>query len=268
MLLRTDAERICIFSRDEHKQHEMRLRYTDKRLRWFIGDVRDVARLRRAMAGIGCVIHAAALKHVASGEYNPFEAVQTNVIGTQHVAEAAIDCGVARCVLISTDKAVNPTNLYGATKLCAERIFMAAGSYAGGRERLFCVLRCGNLAASRGSVIPTWRALIRAGAQFVPVTDMRATRYWLTEREAERALGDAISGREALYEPRMRAYRVADLAQAFGMPVHVVGLRAGEKLHEELGNGETSEQAQKLSVGELREFLDHCQAEELTRAGG
>lgn len=257
LLNTTTATRVCIFSRDEHKQHMMRLLYGEPRLRWFIGDVRDGARLRRAMDGIDYVIHAAALKHVASGEYNPFEAVQTNVIGTQHVAEAAIDCGVKRSVLISTDKAVNPSNLYGATKLCAERIFFAASSYAGSRPSTFGVLRCGNLAASRGSVIPTWRALAMQGAKSLPLTDPLATRYWLTEEAATESLFEALHGRELLIEPQMMAYRVADLAAAFGLPTHTIGLRQGEKLHEELGNGQTSEHAPKLTVAELKAFLDN-----------
>ena len=254
-LIDSDATRIIVFSRDEHKQFVMRKELTDERLRWFLGDVRDVSRLRRAFAGVDYVIHAAALKQVEACEYNPSEAAQTNVLGSQNVIEAAIDCAVKRTVLVSTDKAVNPSSLYGATKLCAERLFLAAESYVGHGQSTFAVLRCGNLAGSRGSVIPYWRGLIAAGAKEVPVTDPACTRYWMGAGTAVEAVWDALGGDERLYAPAMPAFAVGDLAKAMDMPMRVVGLSTGEKLHEEMGNGQSSATARRLTVAELRARL-------------
>ena len=250
-------ERIIVFSRDEHKQFIMREELpSDERLRWFLGDVRDRRRLRRALEGVRYVVHAAALKQVGAAEYNPFEAVLTNITGTQNLIEAALDAGCSRVLGISTDKAVNPVSLYGATKLVSERLLLAAHAYAGDRPCRFSVLRCGNLAGSRGSVIPHWRALVSRGTTTLPVTDPAATRYWLDEGEAVAAILQALHGPyRALTIPEMRAFAVGDLAEAFGLPVRVIGLRAGEKLHEELGDGRTSETAPRMTVAELRELL-------------
>lgn len=256
LLADREASRIAIFSRDEHKQFEMQHELpADSRLRWFLGDVRDAARLKRALAGIEYVFHAAALKHVASSEYNPFEAVRTNIMGTQNVIEAAIDAGVRRAVLVSTDKAVNPTSLYGATKLCAERLFFAAHAYVGAHGPSFGVLRCGNFAGSRGSVIPLWRRLLARGEREVPVTDPNATRYWLSEAAAVAAAHEAMAGAELLYEPEMPAFRVSDLAAAIGAEMRIVGLRQGEKMHEERSGGRSSADARRLTVEELRALL-------------
>lgn len=251
------ADRIVIFSRDEHKQFEMQSELLkDARLRWFLGDVRDLARLRRAFEGVDYVVHTAAMKHVAASEYNPMECVRTNIEGTQNVIEACLDTGVKRALLISTDKAVNPSSLYGATKLVAERLFLSAHAYAGSKPCEFSVLRCGNLAGSRGSVIPYWRSLIYRGQTTLPVTDPQATRYWLDEPEAVRHVMDALQGDyEPLATPAMRAFVVGDLATAFGTRVEVIGLRPGEKLHEEIADGVSSADAPKLTVRELREFL-------------
>lgn len=258
LLQSSHVERIVVFSRDEHKQFLLRSELpADERLRWFLGDVRDLERLRRAFAGIRYVVHAAALKQVGAAEYNPAEAVKTNILGTQNVIEAALDAGVGRVLGISTDKAVNPVSLYGATKLVAERLLMAAHAYAGELPTQFSVLRCGNLVASRGSVIPHWKFLVSRGTTELPVTDPEATRYILTERQAvNEVLAGLLGSYEPLRIPEMRAFRVGDLAEAFGLPARVIGLRVGEKLHEELGDGRTSQQAPRLSVTELRSLLD------------
>ncbi len=252
-LLQSDATRICVFSRDEHKQFEMReAGFTSDRLRWFIGDVRNVTTLKRAFKGVEAVIHAAAMKHVEASESNPFEAVQTNVIGAQNVIEAALDCGVSRVLAISTDKAENPTTLYGATKLCAERLFLAAKSYAGARGAKFSCARFGNIAFSRGSVIPKWRRIIASGSRVVPVTDPECTRYWITAEDAAkfalRALAFAPSDIVAV--PNMPAFRIADLASAMGVGMDVRGLGLGERLHED-----GSELASRLTVEDLRGLI-------------
>lgn len=248
-LLARKVQRIVVFSRDEHKQYEMQQGIPDpkKRLRYFIGDVRVLARLKRAFAGIECVIHAAAMKRVEASEFNPWEAVHTNVIGAQNVIEAALDCGVRKVLGISTDKADNPTTLYGATKLCAERMFIAASAYAGAQGTRFACIRLGNIAFSRGSVIPAWR-----GLSVVPVTDPECTRYWLTDNEAVKHVLDGLSwmkGGECV-TPLMKAFRVGDLAQAMGAKMKIIGLGLGERLHEA-----GSEKAARLSVQELREMI-------------
>lgn len=253
-LLVSGCQRICILSRDEYKQFEMReaIHDPEKRLRFFIGDVRDAARLKRAFADVECVIHAAALKQVEATEFNPFEAVKTNVLGAQNVMEAALDCGVHKVLAISTDKAANPGTLYGASKLCAERMFIAGNRYAGARATRFSVMRLGNIAFSRGSVIPKWKALLAAGAQSVPVTDPECTRYWITAKDAAKAvLGAAASmrGGESFF-PEMPAFRLGDLAQALGAKMHVVGLGAGERLYEY-----ESDTAPRLSIEELRGLI-------------
>ncbi len=230
--------RLVILSRDELKQYEVRQRFDDDpRLRWFIGDVRDRHRLERAMHGVDYVIHAAALKQVDTAEYNPFEFVQTNVIGSQHVVEAAIDCGVKKVVALSTDKASSPINLYGATKLCADRIFIAANHYAAGYETRFSVVRYGNVMGSRGSVIPLFRSLAAKG-QSLPITDKRMTRFWITLQQAVSFVVDSfdqMNGGE-LYVPRIPSMRIIDLAAAIAptAPIHEIGIRPGEKLHEEM----------------------------------
>lgn len=224
-----------VFSRDELKQSEMLARYGDRpQLRFFVGDVRNRARLTRAMQGADIVVHAAAMKQVPACEYNPFEAVQTNILGAQHVVDAAIDSGVERVVALSTDKAVNPVNLYGATKLCAEKIIVQGNAYAArNRTRLSCV-RYGNVVGSRGSVVPLFRRQAAEGR--LTVTDERMTRFWITLEEAVElvlfALGHASGGE--VFVPKIPSMRVVDLAEALapGVPVDVVGIRPGEKLHE------------------------------------
>jgi UDP-N-acetylglucosamine 4,6-dehydratase len=233
-----NPRRLVILSRDELKQYEVRRQFDDDpRLRWFIGDIRDRRRLERAMHDVDYVIHAAALKQVDTGEYNPFEFVQTNVQGSQNVIEAAIDCGVKKVVALSTDKASSPINLYGATKLCADRMFVSANHYAAGHPSRFAVVRYGNVMGSRGSVIPFFRSLAERGEP-LPITDLRMTRFWITLPQAVKFVVDSfdqMSGGE-LYVPRIPSMRLIDLAKAIApnSELEEVGVRPGEKLHEEM----------------------------------
>ena len=233
-----DPRRIVVLSRDELKQWETRALFgDDPRLRWFIGDVRDRRRLERAMHGVDYVVHAAALKQVDTAEYNPFEYIRTNVEGSQNVVEAAIDAGVKKVVALSTDKASSPINLYGATKLCADRLFISANHYAAGYETRFSVVRYGNVMGSRGSVIPFFQGLAAAG-ESLPITDKRMTRFWITLPQAVTFVNDSFDlmhGGE-LYVPRIPSMHVTDLAEAVapGSATHEVGVRPGEKLHEEM----------------------------------
>lgn len=233
-----DPKRIVVFSRDELKQYEARLLFNnDERLRWFIGDIRDQHRLMRAMHNIDYVVHAAALKQVDTAEYNPFEYVQTNIIGSQNVVEAAIDTGVKKVVALSTDKASSPLNLYGATKLAADKLFQSANHYAAGYETRFSVVRYGNVMGSRGSVVPFFKKLAAEG-QSLPITDTRMTRFWITLPQAVQFVVDSFDlmvGGE-LYVPRIPSMRITDLVEAVapGSPTHEIGVRPGEKLHEEM----------------------------------
>jgi UDP-N-acetylglucosamine 4,6-dehydratase len=233
-----DPQRVVVFSRDELKQHEVRRLFDDDpRLRWFIGDIRDRRRLERAMHGVDYVVHAAALKQVDTAEYNPFEYVQTNVNGSQNVIEAAIDQGVKKVVALSTDKASSPINLYGATKLCSDRMFVSANHYAAHHVTRFSVVRYGNVMGSRGSVIPVFRDLAAQGKS-LPITDKRMTRFWITLPQAVQFVVDSfdlMAGGE-LYIPRIPSMKVVDLAEAVapGSSTHEIGIRPGEKLHEEM----------------------------------
>ena len=227
---------IRIFSRDELKQTEMERKFADPRLRFFIGDVRDRDRLRRAIEGADVVIHAAALKHVPVCEYNPFEAIKTNILGAQNVAEVCLDAGVPRAIALSTDKAVSPANLYGATKLCAEKLFVQANVYAGKQATRLCCVRYGNVVGSRGSVVPLFRDQSKSGE--LTVTDERMTRFWITLDQAVQFVADcfvAMSGGE-VFVPKIPSTRVLDLAEAIapGLPIRYTGIRPGEKLHESL----------------------------------
>ena len=178
-LQRYQPEKLIIFSRDELKQYEMRQKFNDdRRLRFFIGDIRDKDRLYRAFAGVDIVVHAAALKQIPAAEYNPFEVIKTNVLGAQNIIEAAIDCGVQKVIALSTDKAANPINLYGATKLCSDKLFIAGNSYAGAKKTGFSVVRYGNVVGSRGSVIPLFYKQRESGK--ITITDTRMTRFWIT----------------------------------------------------------------------------------------
>lgn len=232
-----DPKRIVIFSRDELKQYEFRTDIgDDDRLRWFIGDVRDEGRLRRALDGVEAVVHAAALKQVDTAEYNPFECISTNVLGGENVINACIDNGVERVVALSTDKASSPVNLYGASKLCSDKLFVAANHYAGHSQTTFSVVRYGNVMGSRGSVIPLFRKLAATGT--LPITDKRMTRFWITLDQAVQFVVDSFERMEGgeLYVPRIPSTTVIDLAEAIAPGTNLVeiGIRPGEKLHEEM----------------------------------
>lgn len=233
-----EVARLVVFSRDELKQLEVRRMFNDDpRLRWFIGDIRDRKRLDRALHKIDYVIHAAALKQVDTAEYNPFEFVETNVRGSQNVIDACIDAGVKKVVALSTDKASSPINMYGATKLCADRMFISANHYAASYDTRFAVVRYGNVMGSRGSIVPIWKHLASKG-QSLPITDARMTRFWITLPQAVKFVLDSfpmMRGGE-LYVPRIPSMRVVDLAEAIapGAVTHEIGIRPGEKLHEEM----------------------------------
>ena len=225
---------IRIFSRDELKQSRMQSALNDERLRFFVGDVRDRERLYRAMTGVDIVVHAAALKQVPSCEYNPFEAVKTNILGAQNIIDAAIDNRVQKVIALSTDKAVNPINLYGATKLCAEKIFIHGNSYSGEKETRFSCVRYGNVLGSRGSVIPIFFEQRKTGK--ITITDVRMTRFWITLTEAVALVVKGLNymrGGE-IFIPKIPSMRITDLAEAVApeCKIEVIGRRPGEKLHE------------------------------------
>ena len=238
LLSRYSPEKVIIFSRDELKQHEMRQKFPDDGtvpVRYFLGDVRDRDRLYRAFSGVDIVIHAAALKQVPAAEYNPFEAVKTNILGAQNVIDACIDNNVDNVIALSTDKAANPINLYGATKLCSDKIFISANSYTGKKARtIFSVVRYGNVLGSRGSVIPFFCEKKKTGV--LPITDERMTRFWITLEQAVdfvfQSLERMIGGE--LFIPKLPSMRIVDLAKAIcpDCKIEIVGIRPGEKLHE------------------------------------
>ena len=237
LLRHHNPKALRIFSRDELKQHDMDKHFHDERLRFFLGDVRDKDRLVRAMTGADLVVHAAALKQVPACEYNPLEAVKTNILGAANIIDAAIDRNVARVIALSTDKAVNPVNLYGATKLCAEKLFVQGNSYAGEGQTRFACIRYGNVVGSRGSVVPLFREQARQAGE-ITLTDERMTRFWLTlDRGVDFVLscGERMLGGE-VFVPKIPSTRVVDLAEAVapGVRRRVTGIRPGEKLHEVL----------------------------------
>lgn len=237
MLREFHPAKLIVFSRDELKQHEMRAGGLDHpSLRYFIGDVRDLSRLRRAMQGVDIVVHAAALKQVPACEYNPIEAILTNIMGGRNVIEAALDTGVERVMALSTDKAVNPVNLYGATKLAAEKLFVQSNAYAGSKGTRFSCVRYGNVVGSRGSVVPVFIQQRKAGV--VTVTDARMTRFWISLEQGVRftiRCMELMQGGE-VFIPKIPSMRVIDLAQAVApeCAVEYIGIRPGEKLHEVL----------------------------------
>ena len=230
-------KKIIIYSRDELKQHEMRVAgYDHESLRYFIGDVRDADRMRRALHGVDIVIHAAALKQVPACEYNPMEAIKTNIMGTSHVVEAALDAGVKKVMAISTDKAVNPVNLYGATKLAAEKLVIQSNAYAAGTSTRFSCTRYGNVVGSRGSVVPVFLAQRKAGK--VTVTDDRMTRFWLSLEQGVHFVAHCIEQMHGgeVFVPKIPSTKVIDLAHAIAPKarIEIIGIRPGEKLHEVL----------------------------------
>ncbi len=236
---------IRVYSRDELKQHEMRQVFGEEYIRYFIGDVRDSDRLKRAMEGVDMVVHAAALKQVPACEYNPLEAIKTNIHGAQNVIDAAIDVGVKKVIALSTDKAVNPVNLYGATKLCAEKIFIQGNSYSGPRGTRFSCVRYGNVIGSRGSVIPLFEEQKKSGK--ITVTDDRMTRFWLTLDQAVELVIDSFCHMQGgeIFIPKIPTMRITDLAKAIApdCEIDVIGIRPGEKLHEVLITGEEGRNA-------------------------
>lgn len=234
-----EVTRVVVFSRDEHKQFEMAQRFSASdypQIRYFIGDVRDESRLLRAMDGIDVVIHAAALKHVPTAEYNPFEVIKTNIIGGQNVINACLDKGVKKVVALSTDKAAGPINLYGATKLCSDKLFIAANNIKGKRDIAFSVVRYGNVMGSRGSVIPFFLEKVKEGV--LPITDERMTRFNITLQEGVDLVLKNLEIMEGgeIFVPKLPSYRITDVADAVGPHCkrEIVGIRPGEKLHEEM----------------------------------
>ena len=244
LLYKTNVRRIAVLSRDELKQHELRAYFeNDQRIRWFLGDIRDLSRLERAFHDVDFVIHAAALKQVDTGEYNPMEFVKTNVLGSQNVIDAAISAGVKKVVALSTDKASSPINLYGATKLTADKLFIAANNYSQAYGTAMSVVRYGNVMGSRGSVIPFFQNLAFANDP-IPLTDSRMTRFWISLNDAvEFVIGslEMMQGGE-LYVPQIPSMRLFDLAKAIAPNSKIVeiGLRPGEKLHEEMISADDS----------------------------
>lgn len=238
VLRRYKPKKIIIYSRDEFKQFQMRNRLMehDAVMRYFIGDVRDGARLRRAFEGVDYVIHAAALKQVPACEYNPNEAIKTNIHGAMNVIEAALDTSVKRVVALSTDKAVNPVNLYGGTKLVSDKLFIAANSYSGYKDTRFSIVRYGNVAGSRGSVIPFFRSLVESGERELPITDFEMTRFWITLEQGVELVIKALSESQGgeTFIAKIPSFKIMDLAKAI-LPectMKEVGIREGEKLHE------------------------------------
>jgi UDP-N-acetylglucosamine 4,6-dehydratase/5-epimerase len=243
---------VVIFSRDELKQYEGRELFgDDPRLRWFLGDIRDRDRLMRALHGIKYVVHAAALKQVDTAEYNPFEFVKTNIVGSQNVIDCAIDSGVEKVVALSTDKASSPINLYGATKLVGDKLFISANHYASHHSTRFAVVRYGNVMGSRGSVIPYFRKLVAEGRS-LPITDKRMTRFWISLEQAVTFVVDSFAMMQGgeLYVPRIPSMRIMDLAEAIAptAATHETGVRPGEKVHEEMISAEEGNRA--LRIGE------------------
>lgn len=235
-----ECNKVIIFSRDEWKQWQMKQQsplFNHSKMRFFLGDVRDPNRLRRAFNEVHFIVHAAALKQVPVAEYNPSEFVQTNVMGANNIIDAAIDCAVEKVIALSTDKAVNPINLYGATKLCSDKLFVAGNSYVGARGYpKFSVVRYGNVSESRGSIIPLWKKMVAEGAKALPVTDPRMTRFWITLNQAVDFVLSAFKEMRGgeIFVPKIPSLRIIDLAKAIAkdLPHEYFGIREGEKLHE------------------------------------
>lgn len=236
LLRDADPRRVIIYSRDELKQFEMQQDFDDTKLRYFIGDVRDADRLKQAMDGVDVVIHAAALKQVPAAEYNPMECIKTNIHGAENIIMAALEKNVQKVVALSTDKAANPINLYGATKLASDKLFVAANNMAGGKDTRFCVVRYGNVVGSRGSVIPFFQKLLADGAQSLPITHADMTRFWITLDQGIQFVIDALARMQGgeIFVPKIPSVRIVDLALSIApdLGTKIVGIRPGEKLHE------------------------------------
>ena len=247
-ILKDKPRKVIVLSRDELKQFEMQSEIDDDRVVYFLGDVRDRDRLCLAFRGVDVVVHAAALKQVPALEYNPQEAIKTNILGASNVIDAAIENGVKKIIALSSDKAVNPINLYGATKLAMEKLFIAGNSYAGKKETRFSIVRYGNVAGSRGSVIPFFRKIAEQG-KHIPITDIHMTRFWMTLDESVKLVLDSLERMHGgeVFIPKIPSIRVVDLATAIapGIGCDVVGIRPGEKLHEVLISESESHQTQE-----------------------
>jgi UDP-N-acetylglucosamine 4,6-dehydratase len=247
-------KKLIVFSRDEFKQFEMQQEFGDlPYIRFFIGDVRDVERLKLAFDGVHIVIHAAALKQVPTAEYNPSECIKTNIYGAENVIAAALHHGTEQVVALSTDKAANPVNLYGATKLASDKLFVAANNLVGGRKTRFSVVRYGNVVDSRGSVLPYFRQLLDQKAGSLPITDAQMTRFWITQEQAIEFVVQSLQRMQGgeIFVPKIPSVRIAQLAEAIApnLPTHIIGVRPGEKLHETMCPSEDS--------GNTLEFKDH-----------
>lgn len=236
LLAQHNPRRVIVYSRDELKQFDMQQEFTDERMRFFIGDVRDAERLTQAMQGVDFVIHAAALKQVPAAEYNPTECIKTNIHGAENVIRAALANDVGQVIALSTDKAANPINLYGATKLASDKLFVAANNMAGGHPTRFSVVRYGNVVGSRGSVVPFFRRLMAQGADHLPITHEDMTRFWITLQEGVDLVLDSFQRMHGgeIFVPKLPSVRIVELARAMApdLPQKVIGIRPGEKLHE------------------------------------
>ena len=236
LLEKYKPNKIIIYSRDELKQYEMAQVYNDKCMRYFIGDVRDIDRLKKATKDVDLIIHAAALKHVPIAEYNPMECIKTNINGAQNVIDAAIENGVSKVIALSTDKAANPVNLYGATKLASDKLFVAANNLVGTQDTKFSVVRYGNVVGSRGSVVPFFKKLINEGVKELPITDKKMTRFFITLEDGVNFVlknFERMQGGE-IFIPKIPSMKIVDMAKAIApnLPHQIIGIRPGEKLHE------------------------------------
>lgn len=231
-----NPKKIIIYSRDELKQYEMKQAFDDRRMRYFIGDVRDKSRLEVALSGVDICIHAAALKHVPIAEYNPMECIKTNIDGASNVISACLSNDVKHIIALSTDKAANPINLYGATKLCSDKLFVTANNIKGSKTSKFSVVRYGNVVGSRGSVIPFFKKLISEGARELPITDERMSRFFITLQSGVRFVLDSLERMHGgeIFIPKIPSVKIVDLAHSLApqLPLKVIGIRPGEKLHE------------------------------------
>ncbi|WP_033916180.1 UDP-N-acetylglucosamine 4,6-dehydratase (inverting) [Campylobacter sputorum] len=238
LLNKYKPKKIIIYSRDEQKHYEMSQIFKDSCMRYFIGDVRDVNRLKTAMNEVDFVIHAAAMKHVPIAEYNPMECIKTNIMGAQNVIDASLECGVKKVIALSTDKASNPINLYGATKLASDKLFTAANNIVGNKKTKYSVVRYGNVIASKGSVVPLFKKLIANGVKEIPVTDEHMTRFWITLEEGVNFVIKnfyRMQGGE-IFVPKIPSMKIIDLAKAMApnLKIKIIGIRPGEKLHESM----------------------------------
>ena len=253
LLQKYKPNKIIVYSRDELKQYEMAQKFNDKCMRYFIGDVRDLSRLEKAMDGVDYVIHAAALKHVPIAEYNPMECIKTNVMGAENVINSSIKNRIKKVIALSTDKAANPINLYGATKLASDKLFIAANNIKGSQDTIFSVVRYGNVIGSRGSVIPFFQKLVKENAKEIPITDPKMTRFWITLRQGVEFVlknFERMQGGET-FIPKIPSMKMTDLANAIApnIPQKIIGIRPGEKLHEVMVRKDDS----RLTI----EFEDH-----------